>query len=108
MKHLNDTIQEIHHKCQLAINDPWHNLPCVMIPIKTINQLINAVQDCHTELDKNLKYDQIKETAVKCLNILELFSHEVMSKPEAKIGDGITKNLAIIEAMKLIKKEFSI
>lgn len=108
MNLLNDTIEEIKHKCQIAINDPWHNSPCVNIPIKIINQIICELETCQIHLEKNTKHDQIKETALKCLNILDMYSQEVMSKPEAKVGDGITKNLAIIEAMKLIKKEFSI
>lgn len=108
MKKFTDTLDEIKQKCQVSINDPWHNLPCVLIPVKTINQIINGIEDCQAHIEKINRNDQDKETVCKCLHILEMYSQDVMSKPEAKVGDGITKNLAIIEAMKLIKKEFAI
>lgn len=109
MSNLENNINTLQNKCQTAINDPWNNSgPSILVPVKVINQLISNIQDCHQSLKLKQNTSIEIETVIKCIHILDMFSQDVLSQPENKVGDGITKNLAIIQAIKLIKKEFQI
>jgi hypothetical protein len=99
-------IEILKNKCKDAQNDPWNlSGPTVNVPVNIIEKLLKEIE----YLDKKLQNCDVtkaeKSTIEKCLNILDDYAHHVTTIPDQIVGQGITKNLALIEAQNLIKKE---
>ena len=91
------------------LHDDWNRYGVtVSLPVYVINSIIQELENCKNKLDKS-SYDHGKIDAVN--SILELINNQaihVTTIPETKLGDGIIKNLALIEMINIIKKHFNV
>jgi hypothetical protein len=99
-------IDAIKNKCKLAQNDPWNlSGPTINVPVVIIEKLLHEIEYLKEKLNNCDVTKAEKSTIEKCLNILDDYAHHVTTIPDQIVGQGITKNLALIEAQNLIKKE---
>ena len=110
MSHFSQTNKNlILDKCKQSLNDPWSNTgPAVTLPVKIVNDLISALNFCEHTLSAKEHNDIKLETVKNIISILAVHADNILSHPENKLGDNTSKNLAIIEAIKIIKKEYKI
>ena len=99
-------IDLITSKCKTAQKDPWnHSGPTIIIPITIIEKLLQEIEYLTDKLENCDVTKAEKSTIEKCLKILDDYAHYVTTVPDQVVGQGITKNLALVEAQSLIKKE---
>jgi len=101
--------EEVISRCEQKLHDDWNRYGVtVSLPVYVINSMLNELDNCKKTLDRS-SYDNGKIDAVN--QIIELLNNQAMhvtTIPDVKVGDGITKNLALIEMIKIIKKNFNI
>ena len=99
-------INIIKDKCKTAQNDHWNlSGPTINVPVVIIEKLLHEIEYLKEKLDNCDVTKAEKSTIEKCLNILDDYAHHVTTIPDQIVGQGITKNLALVEAQTLIKKE---
>ena len=101
--------KEVIQRCENRLHDDWNRYGVtVSLPVYVINSMLEELENCKKNLDKS-SYDHGKIDAVN--QILDLMNNQAMhvtTIPDAKLGDGITKNLALIEMINIIKKHYNI
>ncbi len=101
--------KEVISRCENQLKDSWNKYgPAVNLPVYVINSMLEALNSCNENLQKS-SYQHGKDDAVN--QILDLITNQAMhvtTIPDTKLGDGITKNLALIEMINVIKKHFNI
>lgn len=101
--------EEVIARCEKKLHDDWNRYGVtVSLPVYVINSMLQELENCKDKLDKS-SYDHGKIDAVNL--ILEMINNQaihVTTIPETKLGDGIIKNLALIEMINIIKKHFNV
>jgi hypothetical protein len=101
--------KEVIARCEKKLYDDWNRYGVtVSLPVYVINSMLQELENCKNKLDK-LSYDHGKTDAINL--ILEMINNQAMhvtTIPETKLGDGITKNLALIEMINIIKKHLNV
>lgn len=101
--------EEVIARCEKKLHDDWNRYGVtVSLPVYVIDSMLKELENCKNKLDKS-SYDHGKTDAIN--SILEMINNQAMhvtSMPDTKLGDGITKNLALIEIINIIKKQFNV
>lgn len=101
--------KEVIDRCEKILHDDWNRYGVtVSLPIYVVNSMLEELENCKKNLNKS-SYDHGKMDAVN--NILDMLHNQSMhvtTIPDTKLGDGITKNLALIEMINIVKKHYNI
>lgn len=101
--------KEVIKRCENKLYDSWNKYGVTInLPIFVVNSMLEALDNCKSELEKNQNYERLKTQIIEeCLQIMENYAMHVTSQPETNLGQNITKNIAIHETIKEIKKHFN-
>jgi hypothetical protein len=100
-------IEELIARIQIQKNDPWNKLgDSINIPIKITDILIKEIQH-YKSLQQNFNLEKSNEFILQqIIELIQNYADHVTSVIDHNLGDGIQKNLAAHEIIKLIKKKY--
>jgi hypothetical protein len=100
-------IEELIARIQIQKNDPWNKLgDSINIPIKITDILIKEIQH-YNSLQQNFNLEKSNEFIIQqIIELIQNYADHVTSVIDHNLGDGIQKNLAAHEIIKLIKKKY--
>jgi hypothetical protein len=101
--------QKVIDRCEARLHDDWNRYGVtVSLPVYVINSMLETLESCNENLQKSSYQDGKNDTVKQIIELITNQAMHVTTIPDTKLGDGITKNLALIEMINIIKKHFNI